>query len=350
MAVVVARMAKSIRLGGRAFQSGIRGRPPLDRAIILADSGSMAEIVAITDETLPAALRPAMTQGGSHRSAEQTHAQAVLNYLSACGIAWEGFQFRRRGRTTGVFFAMLPPGRTAVVLLACPGRKGVTDADQTTVTLEGMAALARRRLYYAQVLLEPDDAARRSLLDRFKYEHLARLHYLERDAVYPWADPPAADQAAWLDYGPGTHDRFAATIQGTYGQSLDCPRLNGLRPIEAVIEGHKSAGRFDPGLWQLARVEGRDAGCILLAQLTHGPLVEVVYMGVRPEFRGQRIGDLLLRRALYLARRSSARQLTLVVDERNEPARRVYERFAFKQLTVRDAYLYRWGGQDAAAD
>lgn len=348
-------MAKSIRPPGRARQSGAYapasgGRPPLDRAIDLAESEPMAEIEAITDETLPAALRSAVSQSGSPRSAEQTHAQAVLNYLSACEIAWEGFQMRRRGKTTGVFFAMLPPGKTAVVLLACPGRKGVTDADQTTVTLEGMAALARRRLYYAQALLEPDDAARRSLLGRLRYKYLSSLHYLERDALYPWADPPATDRGEWVAYGPQTHDRFAATIQGTYGQSLDCPRLNGLRPIEAVMAGHRAAGRFDPRLWQLVRVDGRDAGCILLAQLTHGPLVEVVYMGVRPEFRGRRIGDLLLRRALELTRQSSAKQLTLVVDERNEPARRVYERFGFKQLTVRDAYLYHWSGPKAAAE
>lgn len=310
----------------------------------------MAEIVAITDATLPAALGPAMALDGSQHSGDRVHIQAMLRYLSRCRISWEGFQFRRHGRTTGVFFAMLPPGRTAVVLLACPGRKGVTDADQTAVTLEGMAALARRRLFYAQALLEPDDAARRSLLDRMRFEHLSRLQYLERDVLYPWTDPPASERAAWVDYGSQTHDRFAETIQDTYGQSLDCPRMNGLRPIEAVIEGHKSAGPFNPSLWQLVRVEGRDAGCILLAQLTHGPLLEVVYMGVRPQFRGQRIGDLLLRQALHLTRRSSASQLTLVVDERNEPARRVYDRFAFKQLTVRDAYLYQWGGQGAAAD
>ena len=69
--------------------------------------------------------------------------------------------------------------------------------------------------------------------------------------------------------------------------------------------------------------------------------MEIVYVGVVPEFRRRGLAKLLLRQALHVARRSGARRVTVVVDGRNTPARRLYDAFAFAQATQRDAYLHR---------
>jgi ribosomal protein S18 acetylase RimI-like enzyme len=131
-------------------------------------------------------------------------------------------------------------------------------------------------------------------------------------------------------------------LLATYNDSLDCPELTGLRPIEDILAGHRAAGQFDPRLWELFLVDDEPAGCLLLAPLHTAPSLEVVYMGVVPEHRGRGVGDALLRRALQQCREHGARLLTLAVDGRNAPAKRLYERFGLKTVARRDAYLYRW--------
>ena len=49
-------------------------------------------------------------------------------------------------------------------------------------------------------------------------------------------------------YQPENHALFAAAIQESYRDTLDCPALSGLRDIEDVIAGHQSVGTFDPAL------------------------------------------------------------------------------------------------------
>jgi ribosomal protein S18 acetylase RimI-like enzyme len=76
--------------------------------------------------------------------------------------------------------------------------------------------------------------------------------------------------------------------------------------------------------------------------MVHGPVLELVYMGVMPAWRRRGVGTLLLRRALARCREVGAKEITVVVDVRNTPARRLYERFAFTTVAQREAHLYRW--------
>ena len=87
-------------------------------------------------------------------------------------------------------------------------------------------------------------------------------------------------------------------------------------------------------------VETHLGGCILLAPLTYGPLIEIVYMGVAAGWRRRGVGKLLLRRALQHCRAVGASELTAVVDRRNTPARQLYARFGFKPTVKREAYIY----------
>jgi ribosomal protein S18 acetylase RimI-like enzyme len=68
--------------------------------------------------------------------------------------------------------------------------------------------------------------------------------------------------------------------------------------------------------------------------------MEVVYLGVAPEWRRRGVGKLLLRRALEQCRLVGTGQLTAVVDCRNDPARQLYAGFGFKPTAAREAYIY----------
>ena len=231
-----------------------------------------------------------------------------------------------------------------------PGEHGIDAAEQKALTIASLAQLHGRQLHFAQVLLLPDAEGQRRLLEQVGFRRLAPLLYLERDARYPWVDPPEADESAWVEFRPETRDAFAATLLATYEESLDCPELANLRPIDDILAGHRAAGRFNPRFWELLRVDGQNAACLLLNALSPARTLELVYMGVRTEFRQRGIGSLLLQRALQRCRDSGARRLTVAVDDRNDPAKRLYARFALRSIARREVYLYRWatGGEQAA--
>ena len=107
----------------------------------------------------------------------------------------------------------------------------------------------------------------------------------------PRVAPPAVAPQAWTAFTRHTYDEFAATLLATYEESLDCPELSNLRPIDDIISGHQASGHFDSGLWELLHLEGRIAGCLLLSPLRRTSAAEVVYMGVVPEFRGDSYDD-----------------------------------------------------------
>ncbi len=310
----------------------------------------------VQSDGLTDALGRVLSPVGSGRPADRSHVRSFTDYLSACRIPWRAMRCDRGGAPTGVAFALLLPGRTAMLLIP-PLHGGLVRADdQQAATGALLDALSDLNLHYAQALLDPLDEPRRAMLQAAGFWRLAGLHYLERNPIYPWCDPPAAAEAQWIAYderdqppAAPVHRRFAETIQATYRESADCPALTDLRPVDDVMAGHKATGRFDPALWQLALVDGQAAGCLLLARLTHGPVFEVAYMGVHPDFRRRGVGGLLLRRALDLSRQRAAQRLTLVVDEQNAPARRLYDRFAFSLVARREAWLMQWKAKTAVA-
>ena len=308
----------------------------------------MNAIEVLPRSELDGVLPHLLASSGNSAEVSRRQLDAFHDYLDEGPFEWEGSRCGPIEAPTGLFFAVLLPGRTAIIMIPVPGVAGVDPDDQLRVTVAGLARLRDRRLHYAQALVEPEAVAKGELLVRAGFHTLAPLIYLERDARYPWVDPPSEHDAQWISYGPETRAVFASVVLATYEGSRDCPELTGLRPIDDILLAHRASGCFDPQLWEVALVNGRPAGCILLAKLARGTLLEVVYTGVVPASRGHGVGDLLLRRALARCRAVGARQLTTVVDGRNEPARRLYDRFAFKTAAQRSAYLYCWVG-DAPA-
>jgi ribosomal protein S18 acetylase RimI-like enzyme len=301
----------------------------------------MPDCVPLTAADLDAVL-PHLLATPDRLRATPEQVRGFHEYLADGGLGWQGWYSGPLDAPRGVCVALLLPGRTTIVMVPSPDLGSIEPAIQTNVLRAGLAQLAPQALHYAQALVEPGETARRDLLAGAGFTYLAPLIYLERATVYPWAEPPPATAATWRAYGPQEHARFADVVLATYADSQDCPELTGLRPIDDILAAHRATGHHDPQLWELALVDGEPAGCLLLAALADNQLLEVVYMGVVPAFRRRGVGALLLQRALAHARRRGARRLTVVVDGRNAPARRLYARFALAPLAQRDAWLYRW--------
>jgi ribosomal protein S18 acetylase RimI-like enzyme len=134
--------------------------------------------------------------------------------------------------------------------------------------------------------------------------------------------------------------QFRQVVEQTYRASLDCPELDGLRPIEDVFDGYRAAGAFQATHWSLAQREGEFVGVVLLANFPELQEVVLQYMGVVPAHRRRGIGRELVEHALRIAKGSGAKRLSLAVDDRNIYARRLYDQMGFTQLARRDAFIF----------
>src|SRR5690606_32125084 len=97
---------------------------------------------------------------------------------------------------------------------------------------------------------------------------LAKLVYMQR------ATEQLGSRVAQEEFGHGLRtihwseavaDVFARAILASYEDTLDCPKLLGLRDIDDVITGHKATGRFEPSMWTvLLDADDQPAAVMLL--------------------------------------------------------------------------------------
>lgn len=249
-----------------------------------------------------------------------------------------------QGRPIAACACLESPGRTSVLLLP----SGLASPVEHDVLHELVQAAVQDQLprgaRLLQCLLEPDDDWTCSALHGAGFRDLATLLYLERTGRRPPA--PAENpldsvgrRSRWITYGPQCHDDFTRLIAATYEGSLDCPGLYGLRDIEDVVAGHKSAGRFDPRLWLLLTSDGADVGCILFSVNPVRDALELVYMGIHPGFRGRGLGRYMLNHSLALPQVQDFAAVTVAVDADNTPAFALYQGSGFAQTHRRRALV-----------
>lgn len=301
--------------------------------------------IPLSHGDLPHALPLLLAQPGHTQPVPRSHTAGFLHYLERADVRWRGWRCGPPTCPTAVALALLLPGRTSILMIATPGRFGIEP-----VALAGLVAAVQQELracalHYVQVLLEPNDEDRRRMLTAAGFAALAPLCYFEQETERLRVAALAPPGGQWLSYAPAQHPRFAATVMETYIDTLDCPELSGTRPIDDVLASHRGSGTFDPRLWELLLVNGCPAACLLLAGVAD-QLVEIVYMGVVPAWRRRGVGRLLLARAVEHCRARQVPRITVVADERNAPARLLYEHAGFEPVGRRVAYL--WPGQKRA--
>lgn len=240
----------------------------------------------------------------------------------------EGLAVASRGnRWLGAICWQLQPGRAATVWP--PGL--LADQPQLALALleAACAAIAERNVQLAQCLLAPESHGPRESLEAAGFEHLADLYYMvSLPADFPHSPPPSP--LIFEPYRKEIHRRFATVVEATYRGTQDCPRLNGVRPIEDVLDGYRASSGLDPTQWLLVRNGGTDVGCLILADYPAQGNYELVYMGVLAETRGNRWGENIARYAQWRAHAAGRQRLVLAVDAGNRPALGVYTRVGFR--------------------
>jgi ribosomal protein S18 acetylase RimI-like enzyme len=134
---------------------------------------------------------------------------------------------------------------------------------------------------------------------------------------------------------------FTAALLASFEGSLDCPEVSGSRTEDELLATYTdSPGTQD--LWFLARLEGESAGVLLLESNVQPGVCELTYVGIAPIFRRCGLGAELVRFALHSARIAGHSSILLSVDERNFPARRLYEALGFQASGARFVFLADW--------
>lgn len=273
---------------------------------------------ADTDQQIRILLRHAEKRG---LSLDQCLVAKVGDQVASCCLCVDS-----PGRTSAVYIPAWIPDARAADDLVCLLNEAANQAG-------------RRNIHFLQAIIPIEASTEPQILREAGFEHLAELIYMERDLTRTITvdKPPPAMQ--WLTYSRQTHHLFARTVLETYEGSLDCARLNGLRDIEEIMATHRACGVFSPKTWLLGLVDGEPAGVLLLSALPEQSSYEVVYMGLRAAHRGKGYATALLQRGARIAGDQAALRLTLAVDAKNTPARRLYERLGFCEVIRRAAWI-----------
>jgi mycothiol synthase len=240
-----------------------------------------------------------------------------------------------------VVWAALPmtgAGKTSLIMIPSRLRPGMNTKHIAELLASVCIEQKQVGVQIAQILVDPQSKAVAKAIIDSGFEHIADLHYLAREVSSPIPGRLFNDEYRIWRYDRAQHYRFAKTIERSYTDSMDCPKLNGRRDIEDIIVGHKASGEFDPDLWHLiSDVENNDLGVLLLNRLHRQPGYELVYVGLVPEARGRGLGDSLIRLAINALAKERGGQIVTAVDAANLPARKLYHRHGFGYMYTRTA-------------
>jgi ribosomal protein S18 acetylase RimI-like enzyme len=250
---------------------------------------------------------------------------------------------------TGAVLAECLPGRAAVVMSPqlTPQLSEVEASDLGPQLLFAIDDLLREQgILLAQALTLTHSAPATKMFLAAGYRLVGDLLYLAAtldDARHLQPTPPPYP-VELVSHPASDHDRWIPLIDETYLQTLDCPAVDGLRPTRDVLAGYLDIGRPRDDWWFIVRHQGRDVGCLILADHHPSLHAELVYMGLIPEVRGRGWGVYLAQEARRLAAQTPAQQLVLSVDSSNTPALRHYQSAGFRFWEQRTILIKALGG------
>lgn len=291
----------------------------------------------ITRDELRPAIRFVLSQPGFDDLLDE-RVQALEAYAARMGLSlsrqWAAFE---HGVMVACCLCVAARGRTAMLFL--PGGNPVSTRTTAELLRHIVQDAFERDIRIVQTLLTPTADREEAIVREAGLWLLAELIYMQRPADEKFPNAPAATGLSWLSYTPERHSLFAETVAGTYEASLDCPGLAGLRTIEDILDSHRAAGEFDSRHWLIVMQDGEPAGALLMARLPGRDVLDVVYMGLLPRFRGRGLGRAVLHQAVKLTRDAACRWTTLAVDASNPPALRSYGSCGFTETARRRAWI-----------
>jgi ribosomal protein S18 acetylase RimI-like enzyme len=235
----------------------------------------------------------------------------------------------------GVAIAQLLAGRSALIWpLRVDKPRFCVDVLQSLLQeLRDVGVLV------AQTLSAPEQHEQKAVFLSAGFCDGGRLLYMAAERSRFLTELPVSD----LEFAVVSPDdpALAAVVAASYAGSLDCPLVDGWRPINDVLAGYRATGTYRSGLWRLIQRRGENVGCLLLSDFSEQKHGELTYLGVDPQFRGQGIGQLAMQWLLNFAWKMEWQHIVLAVDAQNGPALRIYQTAGFQEIAQRQLVVFR---------
>ncbi len=235
------------------------------------------------------------------------------------------------------------PGRVGLLVMTSPETCALSVAEQAELIAAASANCLAGPVELVQALAGPDEPKTARVLVQAGFDKLATLRQFETEPDPAGGAPANArgrqDPFEWVAYRQEDQDRWVRLIRQTYVETLDCPGLAGMRSGADILAGHRAAGVFRPESWWIARLQGRDVGCLLINDVPGASSKEIVYLGLVRSVRGRGLSAALLARALAWSADQGAQTLRVAVDARNVPAIRAYRRAGLVETSRQEVFL-----------
>jgi len=250
---------------------------------------------------------------------------------------YEIFHFERDGQMIGGVFSML---RSDGTLLALQPAVVPTEPEQSLrlayETLIEFAIDHHARL--VMLLVDFQQSADEPLLRWFGFEKVSELLNLNAErVVFPTHRPTG--HLTFRPYKNELWDKMTALVEKTYINTFDFPQLTGLVPAEYILRGYQESHIFDPSLWYFVEFRSQVIGVLLLTQIEDSEHLELTYLGLAEEFRGQGLSREIVQFAQYIAKLQNASHLLTAVDSANLPALNTYMRCGFQMHDQKEIYV-----------
>jgi putative acetyltransferase len=249
-------------------------------------------------------------------------------------VAGQAFRLVARGELNPNDLFVATSGgivRGAVYAAALPGSIGVIwparTRDSNTALEDVLTAVALRHVSdvkVVQAFLDSAEADRANSLVRAGFQKVTRVLEMRRASELR---PPDKSRLSLIPYRDADAPTFQDILVRSHEDSLDCSELNGVRTPDEILAGYCDCAP-DQDEWFLARQDGIDVGVLIRSKSN------LTFVGVVPGYRRKGIGRKLIEHAIAISP-----ELSLIVDERNTPAIRLYSSLDFEQTGARDVYL-----------
>jgi len=246
---------------------------------------------------------------------------------------------RDRDRVRSAALLVPSTGRAAMLFLS-PTDSEATRDEAAAVVSRLCESLDGDDIHLVQALLEPTQVEQARVLEHAAFTPLAKLVYMEKRVrgrtVAPLELPEGVEAIPWSE---SAREDFGRAILASYEQTLDCPGLLGVRTIDDILAGHIAAGKFRPDLWFALYREDEPVGVLLLNESGTRPALELVYLGLSVNWRGQGLARRMMEHAIGEVARLGLTSMLLAVDDRNTPALRLYESLGFVPHSKKSALI-----------
>jgi RimJ/RimL family protein N-acetyltransferase len=236
--------------------------------------------------------------------------------------------------------ALLTLRQSGALATCWPPRAGVELSREATLALaQEMWQPARQELRESGVRLiqavAPDLRSLEARLFRaMQFQHITQLLTMRWRFQHGASLRPGHAQVRFVAVEDQQEEEFRSTLEQTYVESLDAPELEHYQTSAEILAGQV---QNNCQRWIVRTPAGNAVGVLVLSQ--EGTLGQLNYCGIIPQARRQRMGTDAVLWALQYFRGHYLRRVSVRLDGRNEPARRLYERSGFVLDSTEELFL-----------